>query len=292
MVNQLGFTKRFLVLITPIVTSSALTPLVLSIAASPSLAATLASSKARFDIDDFSHNPLGIQSLTAAKSLAIATSGQVTAESKVFATIVVNPSPQSTFIDNSSFSRAKGNGSNYFGLADSLTEVIGYNFLVGEGETFSFDFKGFLDLETSIDAPQTENASAAGTLSLQLYDSTNWDNWIPLDSFGLSGALTTPGNGDFLRFNNSASISLDPSRTSFDTSFGERKEFANASVRGDFSRTFNSLTSLTLVEAKSNQASVAVPEPSSTLATLGLCLAGLGYRFRSKVFGAKTKITY
>jgi len=67
-----------------------------------------------------------------------------------------------------------------------------------------------------------------------------------IDSFGLSGALTTPGNGDFLRFNNSASISLDPSRTSFDTSFGETKEFANASVRGDFSRTFDSLTSLTL----------------------------------------------
>lgn len=54
-----------------------------------------------------------------------------------------------------------------------MAEVIGYNFLIGDGETFSFDFQGFLDLETSIDELQTESASAAGTLSLELYDSTN-----------------------------------------------------------------------------------------------------------------------
>ena len=58
MVNQLGFAKRFLLLVTPIATSSALAPLALSIAASPSLAATLASSEARFEIDKFSHNLL------------------------------------------------------------------------------------------------------------------------------------------------------------------------------------------------------------------------------------------
>ena len=291
MVNQVRLAKSFLSLVTPIVTSSAIAPLVLSIAASPSLAATLASSEARFNIDNFSHNPLGIQSLTAAKSVAIATSGEVTAENKVFSTIVVNPSPRSTFIDNSSFSRANGDGDDYFGLADSLTEVIGYNFLIGNGETFSFDFKGFLNLKTSIDSPQNESASAAETLSLQLYDSTNESNWIPLDSFGLSGALTTPGNDDFLRFNNSASISLDPSRTSFITSFGETKEFAKASVKGDFSRTFDSSTSLTLVEAKRSQASVGVPEPSSTIASLLLGLAALGYKIRSRAFKAKLKIT-
>lgn len=293
MVNQLGLAKSFLSLVTPIVTSSAIAPLILSISVSPSLAATLASSEARFNIDNFSHNPLGIQSLTAARTVAIATSGQVTAENEVFSTIEVNPSPRSTFIDNSSFSRANGDGDNYFGLADSLTEVIGYNFLVGMGETFSFNFKGFLNLETSIDSPQTESASAAETLSLQLYDSTNEGNWIPLDSFGLSGALTTLGNGDFLSSNNSASISLDPRRTSFVTSFGETKEFAKASVQGDFSRAFDSSTSLTLVEAKSSQASVAVsavPEPSSTIASLLLGLTALGYKIRSKAFRAKLKI--
>jgi len=294
MVNQMGFAKRFLLLISPIVTSSALTPLVLSIAASPSLAATLASSEAEFDIDNFSHNPLRMQSYSYATGLLIVNSGQVITEANASASFIVNLFPRSTSVDNSSFSRAKGDGSNYFGLQKSLAEVIGYNFLVGNGETFSFDFKGFLNLKTLIDAPQTESASAGGTLSLQLYDSTNWDNWIPLDSFTLSGALTTPQDGDFFSSNNSASISLDSSGTSFDTSVGETQEFANISVQGNFSRTFDSLTSLTLVEATRNQASVAVvavPEPSSTLATLLLCLTGLGYKIRSKAFKAKLKIT-
>ncbi len=43
MVNKLRFAKRFLLLLTPIVTGSALAELVVGIAASPSLAATLAS---------------------------------------------------------------------------------------------------------------------------------------------------------------------------------------------------------------------------------------------------------
>lgn len=284
MVNQLRFAKRFLSLVTPIVTSSALAPLALSIAASPGMAATLAFSEASFNLDNFSHNPQDVLTLTDTNTVAIATSGEVATEADAFADFITNPLPPSA--SNSSFSAVNGDGSDYFGLAESEAGVIGYNFLVEGGETFSFDFKAALDLETSIDEPQSEVASAAGDLTLELYDSTNPDKWIPLDSFTLSGALTTPGDDDFLDYRNSASITFNPSETSFDSAFGGTKEFANASVQGSFSRIFDSETSLTLVEAKNNQASTAVPEPASTAALL-FCLTGLGYKIRNKAFGAK-----
>lgn len=279
-----------MLLVTPIVTSSAIAPFVLSIAASPSLAATLASSEAKFNIGNFSHIPFEIETFTDTGTFTNTTSGQATAEANAFAEFITNASPP--FASNASFSTTNGNGSNYLGQAESEAAVIGYDFLVGKGEIFSFDFKGFLNLKTSIDKPQSEVASAAGDLSLELFNSTDQDNWVSLSSFILAGNLTTLGDGDSLGYDyDSANITFNPI---IDTSFGGTQEFANASVQGNFSHTFNSLTSLTLVEVKSNQANVAaaVPEPSSTLATLGLCLAGLGYRFRSKVFGAKTKITY
>lgn len=284
MVNQLGFAKRFLSLVTPIVTSSALAPLVLNIAALPGMAATLSFSGANVNIDNFSQKPLSIETFTDTNTVAIATNGQVTAEADAFADF--NQSPP--FASNLSFSEVNGDGSDYFGFAKSEAAVIGYNFLVEGGKTFSFDFEAVLGLETSIDAPQSEVASAAGELSLELYDSTNPDNLILLDSFTLSGALTTPGSDDFLTLNydNSDYISLNRSGSSFDTSFGGTEEFANAEVQGSFSRTFDSFTSLTLVEAKSNQASAAVPEPASTVALL-FCLTGLGYKIRNKAFGTK-----
>ena len=281
MVKKLGLAKRFLLLVTPILTGSALAQLALGIAASPSLAATIAFSKATEEIDNFSHNPLDVSTLTDTYTNTIATSGQVIAEADAEADFLTNPS-KPPYAYSSSFSTANGEGSNYSGVAQSLAEVIGYNFLVGNGETFSLDFKAILDLETSIDNPASEGASADGNLSLQLYDSTNRDNWIYLDSFTLSGNLTTLGDGDSLDYYKSASITFNPSGSSFDNSFGGTQEFADASVQGSFSRTFDSSTYLTLVEVKTNQATVQVPEPSSTLGLLFFGLIGVGYRVRRK----------
>jgi hypothetical protein len=299
MVNQLGFAKRFLLLVTPLATSSALAPLALSIAVSPSLAATLASSEARFNIDNLSHNPLSVLALTEASAEdTIVTSDrdtQITVEANAFAAFLNSQSPPSAY--NTSISKVNGDGSNYFGEAKSVAEVIGYNFLVEQGETFSFKFKGSLDLETSIDDPQAEAASATGEISLVLFDSSDEDNLNSLDSFTVYGDLTTLEDGDFIKYDNSANISLEPSGTSFETSSEMKQEYARALVQGKYSRTFDRLTYLTLVESKSNQASAtatasaAVPEPSTILASLFFCLAGLGYKMRSKVFGAKLKIT-
>lgn len=181
-------------------------------------------------------------------------------------------------------------GSEYSGLAQSTAAIIGYNFLIDKGETFSFNFKAALNLETSIDNPQFESATATGNISFKLYESSNPNNWINLDSFTLSGNLATMSSNDSLNYEISNSFTLNPSKTALETSFGEQQETAKASTQGIFSRTFDVLSNLTLVEAKTNQAevnanrgSVSVPEPSNILGLL-LCVTSMGYRITRKAF--------
>ena len=270
---QLNFAQCFLLLLTPIA------PLVVS---TPSLAATLGISEATVNLNNFSHNPLDVLTLTDTFTDTFATDGQVNADANAVAHFITNP----PIANNSSLSTVNGNGSAYSGSAESIAAVIGYDFSVNQGETFSFNFDADLDLRTSIDNPQFETANATGKITLELYDTTNQNNWLHLDSFTLSGNLTSLGDNDYLNHHTSNSIKLNPSGM-MDTSFGSKQESANASVQGNFSRTFDSLTTLTLVEVKNNQASVSVPEPSSFLGLL-LGVIGVGYRITSKAVSSSS----
>ncbi len=258
-------------------------PLALSLSTSPSIAATLGTSEAIVRINNFSQNPLNVLTLTDTFTDTFATNGQVNADANAEASFITAP-PASA--NNVSYSSVNGNGSEYFGSAESTAAVIGYDFVVNKGETFSFNFAAGLNLATSIDNSQFETANASGIITLKVYDTTNRDNWINLDSFTLSGNLTTSGNKDYLDYQTSQNISLNPSVTTIDTNFGGDSESANAAIQGIFSRTFDSVTNLTLVEVKNNQASVSVPEPSSFLGLL-LCVIGMGYRIKSKVSSSK-----
>ena len=270
---QLNFAQCFLLLLTPIA------PLVVS---TPSLAATLGTSEATVNLNNFSHNPLDVLTLTDTFTDTFATDGQVNADANAVANFITNP-PSA---NNSSLSTVNGNGSAYSGSAESIAAVIGYDFSVNQGETFSFNFDADLNLRTSIDNPQFEAATATGKITLELYDTTNQNNWLYLDSFTLSGNLTSLGDNDYLNYDTSNSIRLNPSGM-IDTSFGSKQESANASVQGNFSRTFDSLTTLTLVEVKNNQASVSVPEPSSFLGLL-LGVIGVGYRITTKAVSSRS----
>jgi hypothetical protein len=258
-------------------------PLTLSLSTSPSIAATLGTSEATVQINNFSQNPFNVLTLTDTFTDTFATNGQVNADANAEASFITAP-PASA--NNVSYSSVNGNGSEYFGSAESTAAVIGYDFVVNKGETFSFNFAAGLNLATSIDNSQFETANASGIITLRVYDTTNRDNWINLDSFTLSGNLTTSGNKDYLDYQTSQNISLNPSVTTIDTNFGGDRESANAAIQGIFSRTFDSVTNLTLVEVKNNQASVSVPEPSSFLGLL-LCVIGMGYRIKSKVSSSK-----
>lgn len=261
MKRHLRLIKRLLLLATPVMASSMLI-------ASPSQAATFASSEATFNIENFNRNPLGIRTITDTVTKAISTDGQVNANANANANFEVDPNFALTFASNSSTSESKGQGVSYLGEGQSFAGVIGYDFLVQPGETFSFDFNGLLDLKTSIDNPTAENATANGLLKFELYDTEG--NTL-LDSFTIAGNLATPGNDDALDIKQSNSITLNPRQSSYNTSFGGTQEIAQAAVKGNYSRTFDQSTYLTLVETKTNQVRVKAPEPSTVLSLLFGC---------------------
>ncbi|MEQ9667322.1 PEP-CTERM sorting domain-containing protein [Coleofasciculus sp. G2-EDA-02] len=261
--------------VTPLVTGLALTT-------SPAIAATFASSEAKVNLDNFSHAPTDISTLTDTQVTAIATNGSVTADAKAEAVFTAAPFG-TTQANNYSWSQTQGDGRRYVGLAKSFAAIIGYDFIIKAGDTFEFDFMGFLNLETSIDNLPGEYATAEGMISLALYDSTNPANWVLLDSFLLSGILDTLGESDDLDYQFSENFTLNSSDTSLDTDFVGQEELAEAVINGSYSKTFDSLTKLILIEAKTNQAQVqAVPESSSLLGLLVLGLLFLGYGFKQK----------
>lgn len=267
---KLQETKRLFFLFTPLVTA-------FNLAISPTIAATLASSEAKLQIDKFNQVPSDIRVITDAKTYSLAINGQVTTNANANAAFIANLFEPYAY--NESLSTAYGNGNSYLGLARSAAGIIGYNFVVGSGETFSFDFTGLLNLETSIDNPSFESASASGNVSFQLYDSISHSL---IDFFSVGGNLDTVGNNDFLGYGKSSSINLNTQGTSFVNSFGGIQESAKASFKGNYSRTFDRLTYLTLVEVKTNQVSVKAPEPSTTLALLFFSSIALGYGFKTK----------
>ncbi|MBD2308209.1 PEP-CTERM sorting domain-containing protein [Chroococcidiopsis sp. FACHB-1243] len=246
----------------------------------PSIAATFASSESTVTLDKFSHNPFESEVITDTFTSTFATDGNVNASTDAVASFVTEP--PTAF--NSTFSSADGTGNNYSGTADSFAGVLG-NFSVNSGETFSFNFDADLNLTTSIDNPQTETAIADGTVSFALYDTSNVDSWTLLDSFTISGNVTS-GNNDFLNFNSSDGTQLNLSNISLTTNFGSDRESASASTEGLFSRTFDRVTNLTLVEVKENRSTVAVPEPSIAVGTI-LGIFALGYRAWNRRVGVK-----
>lgn len=203
---------------------------------SPSQAASIAYSGSTLNINNLSSSPSDISVLTDAVTKAISTGGQVSANAQADGKFNVDANNSAS---NSSFSQAQGQGYGYTGSAYSLATIVGYNFQVDND--FSFDFSGSFKLYTAIDNALTESAKAFGKLTLQLYDN-NTGNL--LDSFNIYGKLST---------------------------FGGTQDFSTT-FNGSYSGVFNQPTSLTLVEVEENGAEVhAVPEPSTTLASLLSC---------------------
>ncbi|EGJ34835.1 MULTISPECIES: hypothetical protein [Moorena] len=268
--------KKFLLFAT--VTGSVL-------AAAPSLAATFALSKGSFDFRNFSTDPLEVVTMSEADTFVISTGGEVIVEANAESNFNPDSPDPLQRARNKSLSTAEGEGSNYRGIAESFAGLIGYNFFVDAGETFSFDFNGFLDLITMIDNPPAESASAEGTVVFELYD-TN-DLSTPIDFFALSGNLETLGYDDFLVSAHSDNVFA---YNDFTKLFGGTEEFALADVQGYYERTFETATYLTLVEAKTNKVTVKAPESSNLLGLLFFGLLSIGYRVKTKSFTDKSKL--
>lgn len=234
--------QRLLLCVVPLVTGSVFT-------ASPGLAATLANSEARMNFSNFSHNPFSVETKKYKNTQVSGNSGQVTVEANAEATFNPNPAAANAF----SVSTVQGDGFDYSGKADSSANLSGYSFIVGAGETFSFDFSGFLGLKTSVDHA-LETADAVGTVAFQVYDTTDANAPVLLDFLTLVGSLNSLDNSDYLDLYKSASVTLNPTETTYQTSFGTQKEVAQSSFQGKFSRMFNRATSLFIGEYKTNSA--------------------------------------
>ncbi|MEB3282066.1 MAG: hypothetical protein VKK42_24415 [Lyngbya sp.] len=229
----------------------------LTVTSSPSEAATFASSSAQVSINNFSQAPARVATLTDGKISIFSTDGSANAIAEFDAFFsLTNP-----FAFNSSFAEAEGDGIEYRAKAYSEAAVIGYDFFIPAGSTFSFDFVSSLELETSIERPPGENAIAEVDISFWVYEEAT-DNL--LDSFIVSGRLEAVDSDDFLVVDASHNFnfSLDDS----EQKFGGNQEFITGEYVGNFSRYFSEDTSLRLMEVKTNYVLVKAPEPSSFVA--------------------------
>lgn len=239
------FAQRLVLCAAPLVTGSVLVAL-------PGLSATLANSGSAATFNNFSHNPESVAALADTKAYSeIINSGTLVTQADAVAAFIPNSSASLTQALGVSLSTVQGDGDNYLGEAQSLAQLVGYNFAVGAGETFSFDFGGLLGLQTSVDY-DSEAANAFGAVAFQLYDTTDANAPVLLDFFTISGNLDSTNTNDYVDAFNSSNVTLEQNETN--TSFGGNQEVAQSSFVGRFSRMFNRVTSLALVGFNTNSA--------------------------------------
>ncbi len=240
-VNQLRVTRIVASLATLIGTSTLL--------AVPGWAATFSSAEATFQITNFSALPLGVTALDDANTQAIAPDGLVKSKADADALFLTDALNQSRSQANGlSSSVVSGSGNSYAGLAQSIAQVVGYSFQIERGETFSFDFNNALNLQTSIDQPGLETATAIGTIGLKLFDAADPNNLTLLDFLTISSNLGTPGTSDALTVDQSNGITFSSKQTLLNSSLEGKQVSASASVQGSLSHFFANPTSLFLVE--------------------------------------------
>lgn len=243
---NLKLVTRLFLSATPFITGSVFV-------ASPSFAASESCAATNVNFSLFSHNPFSIFTETDTNTTTVTTDGASIAAANADANFAINPDASQTTAYNTAQSHTKGDGNSYLGLGESSAALLGYKFLVGAGETFSFNFKAFLDMGTSVDNPFAEGANSFGSIAFQLFEETDSASTL-LDSFALFGNVTSFGNTDFIDNQHSGNIFLDHSDIS--SAFGGTQEFAQASISGQYSRTFATPTYVTLFETKTTQAFV------------------------------------
>lgn len=221
---------------------------------SPASAATLASSESlvrfsRFNIDatftgtDSTANDLTI---TGDDGLIISTS-DASAEFE----------NQSRGIAETS-SIAVGSGLGYEGIGTSTATLIG---IFNVQDSFSFRFRSFLNLTTSVDDLTVETADADASIGILLEDITNPDAPVILDELFLNGIASSAGptlfsEGSTYGFDYDGSIKKKSDPTG-------RFSFLKANIFGSYERQFSQATTLRLTELQQNRVRVSTPEPNS-----------------------------
>ena len=232
---------------------------------------TIASSESEFLTENYSTNPLNVGTATFTVSFTEAERSTTVADADGDALFtIIDPFSLS---ETRSFSAGEGN--NFFGLADSNAEVIG-NFFVDSNETFSFDFSGFLDISTSTESQEGGEAIAAASISFVLLDTNETSEPNIVSFFDVFAQLETLGENDILIApQQSDDIALNLFNSNINAGATENSEFITTEFAGSLSTSFDTPTSLTLVEVNNSFASVRqTPESTSIVGILGLGFLG------------------
>lgn len=237
---------RLLLSVTPLVTGSVFV-------ASPSFAASESCANASMDLSLFSHNPFDVLTQTRTNTITVTTDGSALSFAYANAEFSTEPSASLTSASNTANTYATGDGNSYLGAAESFAGLGGYKFNIGAGETFSFNFSTFLDLATSADNSSIEGANSFGQIAFQVYQNSDTSATL-LDTFFLAGNLNSTTSDDFVNLGSSQYISYNSQDVS--TNFGGADESIKALFQGNYARTFENQTYLTLVETKVTQATV------------------------------------
>ncbi|MEG4058501.1 MULTISPECIES: PEP-CTERM sorting domain-containing protein [unclassified Microcoleus] len=249
-------------LATPLVTS-------LSVGIAPSSAATIAGSAAAVTIYNLSHPLTEIGTVTNIYTPTTANTSSVISQANAEAFFISNC--HELLAANLSESQVIGSGNNYLGLAQSQAAVIG-DFSIKAKETFSFTVQTILHLLTSVSNPQSERASATGSISFALIDTVSK---ILLDSFELGIGLHS-FKAPELSLSYNLAGKFNPTKINFAFLAQGNTTSLSLYTSGVYSRTFDSTTNLRLVEVKNNMAvaqaqpvpeAEPVPEPTTILGT-------------------------
>ncbi|WP_413165423.1 hypothetical protein ACL6C3_03615 [Capilliphycus salinus ALCB114379] len=232
----------------------------LTLTASPSLAYTFARSAIQGYLDWFSHDPLSVETFTDEDTFTFATNGSVDASAATIANFNIEIPPTSA--RNFSEAETSGFGQEYIGIAKTEAAVIGHDFFIEAGETFSFSFASRFQLEVASNSPVGKNAIGEGDISVFLFENSTEEM---IDFFSISGRIETAGNNDFFEINGSDNFIPSTAFTT-DRDYGHNLKLMGGLYFGDFSRYFDEDTYLTLVEVKNTYAMVKAPEPSSFIA--------------------------
>lgn len=251
-----------------------------AIAALPSQAATFSFANTEVIFFDFNvPEATNLVTSTDTNTSTVSFAGQVTAEAEAEAGFVGIP----PLAGNFATSLVSGSGPDYFGTARSEATVQG-QFAVES--VFSFDFEAVLELYTSVDDPSTESASASADIIFQLFDSTDPNNLMLLDTFSVSGFLNSADSNDFLT--SYISPYIDPVRGRPMTFWGGNQEGARARFLGSYQRTFAQPLLITLVESKNTHTNAsAVPEPFTVFGTIIGLAGGIVLKRRKAIASEK-----
>jgi hypothetical protein len=230
----------------------------------PAQAIALSQSIGDFSFTNFSRRPVSTDSSAFTSTLTTGETIGNDIEALADADAAFTAQPRAKAF-NSVFSSAFVSSPTGSALAESEAGVIG-SFLIDAGETFSFDFSGFVDLLSFTEQP-SDFAIAALDARFSIF--SEGDEPTELDYLSLLTQISTPDSDDTVEVLNTSAVRLSQLDIINDTGATNTAENISVEVSGRYERFFAQPTTLTLAELKlstafsQSQAATDVPESSS-----------------------------